>query len=74
MTFRGENIFARLAKRLDTIYMRPEKQNATREEFEADVREALQAWADNGTIKQICTSMPKRFRDVLDADGGPTKY
>ena len=69
-----ENVFAILSKRLDNLYMRPEKQNVLREEFEADVRETLQELAADGTISRICSSMPKRCERVIAQQGGPTKY
>ena len=68
-----ENVFAILSKRLDNLYMRPEKQNVLREEFEADVRETLQELAADGTISRICSSMPKRCERVIAQQGGPTK-
>ena len=29
---------------------------------------------DSGDVKNLYTSMPRRFKEVIDADGGPTSY
>ena len=37
-------------------------------------KEEFQRLADTGVLANTVASMPRRMRDILDADGGPTKW
>ena len=67
-----ENVFARLAERLDQMYRDPAKADVSRDEFVADVRAVLEQLEQEGILRAICSdrSMRKRCNEVLEANGG----
>jgi len=69
-----ENLFKKLIRRLEVIYVDPAKESVDLEEFEADVKQVLLGLEEDGGIAELARSMPRRCADVVKADGGPTKY
>ena len=71
-----ENVFALLVCRLDQLYLSPAKDNASVEEFRADVMNILIDLQLEGHLARICSpqSMQNRMVAVIQAGGHATHY
>ena len=67
-----ENLFGWAEKRLDEAWLKKRPKNAA--ETEQRFADLCTEAEETGEIKALFSSMPRRFKAVIDADGGPTRY
>ena len=61
-----------VVKELDKAWLAKRPKNAA--ETEQRFKDLCKMAEESGDVKKLYTSMPRRFRAVIDADGGPTSY
>ena len=56
------------------MYVDPAKANVSKDTFFNDVVNVLVGLQADGTIENLCRSMPNRCQKVIEKNGGPTGY
>ena len=67
-----ENIFGIAEERLNKVQAK--KRAKTVKEHEARFEKVMKEIAEDGTLKKTMKTMPQRCKDIIAAEGGPTKW